>query len=329
MAISRITVVVAIFRRVGADQGYNRPHAGQKRSWRRRARRIGAVGRNRLKQPGGQSRARPRCLRGPGKVVRIVSVYIRFYDLRCFPVGQLKWCGCCHRLTTTHERWAYLTAKNSLEFREIKRQIRSRYPPLSLFGRGNKIVLTHDIGRPVEYPTSSAANAFQPATALNQLSGKRHALNTFFHDMLKNYTSGVPTSKTISRIEEVIAGAGATGVLKDYEGGRLIALRFRIVMPNGQPATIRLPANSEAVFKVMMSKVRRPRASTEGKIMEQAERTAWKLMQDWVEVQISLIDMQQAEISEVFMPFLWDGKQTFFTAWKENRFKELPETCGS
>jgi len=81
--------------------------------------------------------------------------------------------------------------------------------------------------------------------------------------MLKNYTSDVPVSRTVSRIEEIIAKAGATGTTKDYDQGRLIALRFHIAMPGGKPLTIRLPANSEAVYGALMKKVRRPRANTE------------------------------------------------------------------
>ena len=143
--------------------------------------------------------------------------------------------------------------------------------------------------------------------------------------MLKNYTSGVPTSKTISRIEEVIAGAGATGVLKDYEGGRLTALCFRIELPSGKMITIRLPANSEAVYNVLMKQVKRPRKSTEAKIREQANRTAWKLMQDWTEIQISLIQMGQADFLQVFLPYIWNGKQTYYQALKDTQFKALPE----
>lgn len=100
--------------------------------------------------------------------------------------------------------------------------------------------------------------------------------------MLKNYTSNVPVSRIVSRIEEVIARAKATDITKVYDNGRLVALCFGIYLPNGKLVTIRLPANTDAVYDALMKKVRRPRASNEARVREQAERTAWKLIQDWI-----------------------------------------------
>lgn len=141
---------------------------------------------------------------------------------------------------------------------------------------------------------------------------------------LKNYTSNVPTSRTISRIEECLAEAGATGIMKEYKDGFLQALAFRVQMPSGKPMSIRLPANADGVFRAMMKQVKRPRATTAGKIREQAGRTAWKLMQDWVEVQLSLIQMEQADFVQVFLPYVWDGKSTFYETLKANNFLALP-----
>jgi hypothetical protein len=87
--------------------------------------------------------------------------------------------------------------------------------------------------------------------------------------------------------------------------------------------TIRLPANPDGVYDMLRSKVKRPRSGTLQKLRDQATRTAWKLVQDWVEVQMSLIEMQQAEFLQVFLPYVWDGKKTFYSALKDQGFKML------
>ncbi len=141
--------------------------------------------------------------------------------------------------------------------------------------------------------------------------------------ILKNYTSSVPIDRTISKIEALLAKAGAAGISKDYQAGRLKALSFQIVTAEAKRISIRLPADGDAVYRVLYGEYSRPRKSTEAKVREQADRTAWKLMQDWVEIQLSLISMQQADFMQVFLPYVWDGKHSFYERLKSNNFLAL------
>ena len=146
---------------------------------------------------------------------------------------------------------------------------------------------------------------------------------------IKNHSSSVPVERTVSRIESALAKAGANGIQKDYENGRLCALAFTVQLPTGNFISIRLPANVEAVLQTMRQRIRRPRTGTWENLKVQAERTAWRLMQDWVEVQLSLIAMQQADFIQVFLPFVWDGQRTFYQTLRESGFQAvLPEKCG-
>ncbi len=53
-------------------------------------------------------------------------------------------------------------------------------------------------------------------------------------------------------------------------------------------------------------------------------------MQDWVEVQLSMIQMKQADLMQVFLPYVWDGKRTYYDALKVNGFRAmLPEKTES
>jgi hypothetical protein len=147
---------------------------------------------------------------------------------------------------------------------------------------------------------------------------------------IKNYTSNVPIERTVARIEQVLAEAGANGIAKSYKGGAVVALSFRIKLPAGRDVEIQLPANVEAVYGALAGAVRRPRYGTLTRLREQAGRTAWALMRDWVEVQVSLIQMGQAEFMQVFLPYVWDGKRTFYTALKETNYAALlPERSAS
>jgi hypothetical protein len=169
---------------------------------------------------------------------------------------------------------------------------------------------------------------------------------------LKNYTSAVPVSETIRRIESVLIRCGVQSITKEYGvHGEIAALRFEILTHAERPAhVIRLPANKEQALEALWNDYANgDKRSADGETLawssykrkkkkdfeEQAERTAWKLMQDWCEVQLSLVSFKQAEVLEVFLPYLWDGEETLFSHLRAGGFKALdggfkallPEKC--
>jgi len=140
--------------------------------------------------------------------------------------------------------------------------------------------------------------------------------------VLKNYTSTVPVSRTISRIEEILAESGAKAIGKNYEKGKLSSITFQIEM-NGRDHLVRLPANPEAVYNCLLKETKRHRPGTLDRIKEQSERTAWKIQQDWLEIELTCIRLAQKDPLEVFLAYIWDGSQTYYTALKESKFKAL------
>jgi hypothetical protein len=95
------------------------------------------------------------------------------------------------------------------------------------------------------------------------------------------------------------------------------------------PLSFRLPVDVDAVHDYMMRqrKTRMTHVQLRN-LKEQAERTAWKLMQDWVEAQLSLVVTKQAEVAQVFMPYLLSGERTFYYAVKERGFAQLAAPKG-
>lgn len=142
--------------------------------------------------------------------------------------------------------------------------------------------------------------------------------------MVKNYTSSVPASRSVQHIEDVLIRNGATLINKMIENGKLCGIAF-VVSVNGSDLPFRLPARISNVEKMLKAQVKRPRNGTMENIAAQAERTAWKLLSDWVDIQCSLIELQQVKFTEVFLPYVYDvtKKQTFFEKLEENNFRQL------
>jgi hypothetical protein len=107
--------------------------------------------------------------------------------------------------------------------------------------------------------------------------------------MIKNYTSQVPANRSVNHIEDRLIAHGAINILKLYEDKKLSGIAF-IVNVNGKEMPFRLPARIDRVEKQLRGSVCRPRPGTMDRIANQAERTAWRLLADWIDVQMSLIE---------------------------------------
>jgi len=129
----------------------------------------------------------------------------------------------------------------------------------------------------------------------------------------------------MGRIEQNLVRAGATDISKKYENGVCIAITFRLLV-NHNPLFFQLPAKVEACFDALWKEVKRPRPESKANTRAQAERTAWKIISDWVEIQLSMILLEQADALEIFLPFAWNPNtnQTFYNQLKDNGFKALP-----
>ncbi|MDE2096142.1 MAG: hypothetical protein KGL39_02780 [Patescibacteria group bacterium] len=148
---------------------------------------------------------------------------------------------------------------------------------------------------------------------------------------LKNYTSGIPANTTIGYVEAYLMQVGATGISKKIEAGQVVAIVFEIPDEDGELRLIKLPANvagvQEYLWQDYISGARRPRKTKED-FADQAARTAWKIMQDWVQVQMSMIKLKQMKVLQVFLPYVWDGQRTYYEFLKGQNFKSLPAPRG-
>ena len=130
---------------------------------------------------------------------------------------------------------------------------------------------------------------------------------------LLNYTTKVDIYTTIGAIQGQLVRHGARKIMQDYDDqGLITALSFLVDTPAG-PRGIRLPANVDAVFEVLtQQRVKCDR--------EQAERVAWRIVKDWVEAQMAILESEMVQIDEIFLPYMVDNHgQTLFRAYRNNQ----------
>ena len=130
---------------------------------------------------------------------------------------------------------------------------------------------------------------------------------------LLNYTTKVDVYTTLGAIQGQLVKHGAKKIMQDYDdAGRIAALVFAIDTPTGLRG-YRLPANVDAVHAVLAKqKVKCDR--------EQAERVAWRIVKDWIEAQMAILESEMVQMEEIFLPYMVDGSgQTLFQAYRNNQ----------
>lgn len=130
---------------------------------------------------------------------------------------------------------------------------------------------------------------------------------------LLNYTTKVDVYTTLGEIQRQLVKHGAKKILQDYDDdGHIIALAFAIDTPTG-PRGVRLPANVNAVYEVLLrQKIKCDR--------EQAERVAWRIVKDWVEAQMAILESEMVQIDEIFLPYMVNNSgQTVFEAYRSKQ----------
>ena len=135
-----------------------------------------------------------------------------------------------------------------------------------------------------------------------------------------NYTTTVDAFKTVSEIEYILVKHKAKSVMKQYEGERITGLSFLI--DNGRTMIpVRLPVKTEECLKVLKKEKANSQRSNIKATPEQAERVAWRILKDWIEAQMALLDIEMVRFEEIFLPYIeLPNNQTLFQALEQKEF---------
>lgn len=135
-----------------------------------------------------------------------------------------------------------------------------------------------------------------------------------------NYTTSINSEKSIGEIQKCLVKHGANKIVTDYTNGIPISVTFCLDL-NGNTVAFSLPANNDGVLRSMKNDRKIPKSKCTA---EQAQRVAWRIVKDWVEAQMAIVEAQLAEMSEVFLPYIiTKSGNTLFTEIKQNPAKTL------
>lgn len=115
-----------------------------------------------------------------------------------------------------------------------------------------------------------------------------------------NYTTSIDAWKTVNEVQQILSKHKVSHFSIKNEGSFPTALAFTIDY-KGQPMNFLLPCNHEGVLACLKKDRKVPNKFCNS---DQALRVSWRIVKDWVEAQLAIVEAQLAPIQEVFMPYL-------------------------
>jgi len=140
---------------------------------------------------------------------------------------------------------------------------------------------------------------------------------------LLNYSTKIETTQTVGEIQAMLAKHGARQMLIGYaEDGSVENLAFQIQTQYGMMG-FRLPVDPESVLKVLLREHSLGKLSHGGKPDHaQAVRVAWRILKNWVEAQMAILETEMVKMEQIFLPYMMVGeKRTLYEAMVDSRFQ--------
>lgn len=135
-----------------------------------------------------------------------------------------------------------------------------------------------------------------------------------------NYTTQIDVYKTVAEIERILSEHGVMSIMKQYEDGQVVSLSF-LIDDGEKKIPVRMPIRVDECLKVMQKqKKEHPKMQIKA-TKEQASKVAWRIMKDWIEVQMELLEINMVRFEEIFLPYIetTDGK-TIYEKLEERKF---------
>lgn len=131
---------------------------------------------------------------------------------------------------------------------------------------------------------------------------------------LLNYTTTIDQDKSVAEISKMLAKAGASAILHNYDDtGNIASLSFKIKFDRNsdQMISFQLPTDWRPVLETLQEQ--RRRNSRIKATEDQARRVSWRIIKDWVEAQLAIIESRQVTTAQVFLPYATTNNgQTLF-----------------
>jgi len=122
---------------------------------------------------------------------------------------------------------------------------------------------------------------------------------------------------SVAEIQKILMLHDADKVMVEYQDRLPVGLTFQVKTAKGF-VSFRLPANWEGVLRAMIKDPGVPKAS---KVKAHALRVAWRIIRDWVEAQMAMVEAELTSVDQVFLSYaVMKSGKTVYEDLDQNNF---------
>ena len=132
---------------------------------------------------------------------------------------------------------------------------------------------------------------------------------------IKNYTTKIPSARTIAEIQQMLGEHGAQSIGTHYQDKKVSAITFEI---RSGELVLRylLPCRWQQIYALLNYDEKAKRVLREMRLKLDEERCraiGWRIVRDWLDAQLALIEAEMAEMEEVMLPYMLarDGRTAY------------------
>ena len=135
-----------------------------------------------------------------------------------------------------------------------------------------------------------------------------------YRKALKNYTTSIAVSKTLTEIQQILLDFGAKGIGFEYtDNGRIKGIFFKIEL-NDNDRLVNVPSRVENVIKVL-------KEQKYYRDDDHAYRVAMRNIKDWLDAQMAMLATKMVEFPEIFLPYMVSPSgKTLYEVVKTNNY---------
>lgn len=126
-----------------------------------------------------------------------------------------------------------------------------------------------------------------------------------------NYTTQIEVAKTVGEVHGILAGAGADAIMVQYTDREPTGVAFTMKVAEGTRQFV-LPVNVDAMHRLLVKQDRAGKLKSLSQAVRtskaQAARVAWRVVKDWIEAQVAIIETEMVGFDQVMLPYMATGK---------------------